>query len=630
MFVTEHPKYREVHAAAYRDRVVHHLLHALLEPAFESQMSAASFACRAGKGTHAAVAALQSAMWRLSRHGGVRVVALQMDVANFFMSLHRPTLLGLLEPVARKLEAELDPVPVMGPWELCRRIVLHDPSRGGRRTGDLGLFARVPPHKRFGALGPDRGLPIGNLTSQFFANVYLTPLDYFVQRTLGFGGDARYVDDFILLDPTRRGSRPRASASSSSCGNASCSRSRAGAIVPASRGIDFLGYVVRPRYVLPRRRVVDAFRDKLALLEAELAPLEVGPGVRVRVPGLGAVRGPVRVSRLDEGRPNVSGRCGRVTKATSATRRRGTSASDSGASIRLVPGGSSVAAARPAGASRSRGPALRSAPARAARARHHASGLAGARCAGRAGRLLCRAAARRRALRPAPLARAASRLGAALAFRGPAHRTHPRRGPPRRRRPGTEWTERQRQAPRARLSLRADCRLESGGVMSHRTLRSIRSSSRASSGGPRPRRRLAALPAGLRRPGQRAPGPLQHRERHGDRHRHEARVEQAVDPGTYTFSAAQTYCAGLSLAGGGWRVPSVKELMTLFDFQRRVPGADHRHDRVPEHAGGGLFPVPRHLLGLASRPTRWGTSTSNGGDTNLYGVSIATRVRCVR
>ena len=300
VFVTERPKYREVHAAAYRDRVVHHLLHALLEPAFEPQFSAASFACRSDKGTHAAVAALQGAIWRLSRHGGVRVYALQMDVVNFFMSLHRPTLLGLLEPVARKLEAELDPLPVMGPWELCRRIVLHDPSRGGRRTGDLGLFARVPPHKRFGALGPDRGLPIGNLTSQFFANVYLTPLDHFVQRTLGVGGYVRYVDDFVLVHPDAALLEAARARIVEFLRERLLLEVKARAIVPASRGIDFLGYVVRPRYVLPRRRVVEAFRDKLALLEAELAPLEVGPGVRVSVPGLGAVRGPVRVSRLDE------------------------------------------------------------------------------------------------------------------------------------------------------------------------------------------------------------------------------------------------------------------------------------------------------------------------------------------
>lgn len=300
VFVTERPKYREVHAAAYRDRVVHHLLHALLEPAFEPRFSPASFACRRGKGTHAAVFALQRAMWNLSRHGGVRVVALQMDVVNFFMSLHRPTLLALLEPVVGEVEAALGPQPGITPWELCQRIVLHDPTRGGRRTGDRRLFARVPPQKRFGALGPDCGLPIGNLTSQFFANVYLTPLDHFVQRRLGFRGYVRYVDDFVLLHTDTAWLESARERIVQFLRERLRLEVKARPVLPVSRGVDFLGYVVRPRYLLPRRRVVDALRGKLAALETDLAPLEVGPGACVSVPGLRAVRGPVRVSLLDE------------------------------------------------------------------------------------------------------------------------------------------------------------------------------------------------------------------------------------------------------------------------------------------------------------------------------------------
>lgn len=190
VFVTERRKHRQVHAAAYRDRVVHHLLHALVEPAFEPGFSAAFFACRTGRGTHAAVAALQRWMWRLSRHSGVRVYALSMDVKNFFMSLHRATLLELSRPTVAEFERAMGERLAPGgmtPWELCQRIVLHDATDKARRLGPAELFARVPPHKRLGALGPEHGLPIGNLTSQFFANVYLSPLDHFIQRTLGLG-----------------------------------------------------------------------------------------------------------------------------------------------------------------------------------------------------------------------------------------------------------------------------------------------------------------------------------------------------------------------------------------------------------------------------------------------------------
>lgn len=305
VFVTERPKYREVHAAVYRDRVVHHLIHALVEPVFEPGFSDASFACRRGKGTHAAAASLHQHTASLSRRGGVRVWALSMDVVNFFMSLHKPTLLDLLEPRVRGLEARLRadgqiPASGFGPWELCRRIVLHDASRGARRIGPARMFGLVPPRKHLGALGPDRGIPIGNLTSQFFANVYLSPLDHFIQRSLGVRGYVRYVDDFVLLDVERERLEAYEARIRGFLRERLKLEVRARPIVPVSEGVDFVGYVVRPAYVLPRRRVVQALCEKLAIAQERLRPVTLPAGVRLRLPRLGAVRGPVRAWRLDE------------------------------------------------------------------------------------------------------------------------------------------------------------------------------------------------------------------------------------------------------------------------------------------------------------------------------------------
>ncbi|MEO7330599.1 MAG: reverse transcriptase/maturase family protein, partial [Minicystis sp.] len=303
VFVTEHPKHREVHAAVYRDRVVHHLIHALLEPVFEPTFSEASFACRRGKGTHAAVRHLQARIWRSTRHGGVRGYALQMDVVNFFMSLHKLALLEMLAGPVRRLEGQLAqrlPPSGFGPWELCQRIVRHDPTAGAKRVGDLALFPRVPPHKRLGGLGPDRGIPIGNLTSQFFANVYLSPLDHFVQRTLGFGAYVRYVDDLVVLDTDAgRLDETRARIEAFLRGRLHL-EVRAKPIEPVSAGVDFLGYVVRPRYLLPRRRVVEACRARLDEEARRARVVEVRASVRIRVPRLGPVAGPVRVTWIDE------------------------------------------------------------------------------------------------------------------------------------------------------------------------------------------------------------------------------------------------------------------------------------------------------------------------------------------
>jgi RNA-directed DNA polymerase len=290
VFVTERPKYREVHAAAYRDRVVHHLLHDLLEPVFEPRLSEASFACRKGKGTHAAAARLQQHMWKLSRHGGVRLFALSMDIANFFMSLHRPTLLELLRPHAGNHPA----------WTTIERLIRHDHAGAARPICAARLFALVPPHKRLGALGPEHGLPIGNLTSQFFANVYLSPLDLFVQRRLGIRGYVRYVDDFVLLDA----SAERLAEAADRIVDFLRERLRLGVrakpIRPVSAGVDFVGYIVRPRYLLPRRRVVRQLEAKLEEIESSHRPIVVPHGGGLTLLGLGRVRGPLRCTRIDE------------------------------------------------------------------------------------------------------------------------------------------------------------------------------------------------------------------------------------------------------------------------------------------------------------------------------------------
>ncbi len=290
VFVTDQPKPREIHAALFRDRVVHHLLHALLEPKFEPGFIGDSYACRQGKGTHAAARALQGHLWDATRHGQVRAWVLQLDVRNFFASIHRPTLLHLLQ-------GRVDPEH----WQLVRKVVLHDAAKVAVRRGAAASFALVPPQKRLGALGPDRGLPIGNLTSQFFANVYLNALDQFIKRRLGARHFVRYVDDFVLVhrepDVLRRW---EAEIREFLSARLMLEAHPAPKLLAASEGVDFVGYIVRPGYLLPRRRVVRALQRKLRVAEAELRPRWVSPRTRLLVAPIGQLKGPATVQRLPE------------------------------------------------------------------------------------------------------------------------------------------------------------------------------------------------------------------------------------------------------------------------------------------------------------------------------------------
>ena len=298
VFVTTRPKHREVHAARYSDRVVHHLIAQVLAPELDRRLSPAAFACRPGKGTHAAVRALREAMWRMSRHGSVRVYALQMDVVNFFHSIDREILWRHLQAPIRAAVRANQP-----PFDLAASVwaVLNDePGRRATRVGDPDGFARVPPHKRLGQQPHGVGLPIGNLTSQWFANAYLDPLDTFVQRTLGLGAYFRYMDDFVILcADLARLEEARQAIVAFLHDRLRLAVKLVRPIGPASAGVDFCGFIVRAAYVLPRRRTVAAWRQRCIAAAGPLAPIIVPAGKTVVLPQLGRVYGPIAAYRID-------------------------------------------------------------------------------------------------------------------------------------------------------------------------------------------------------------------------------------------------------------------------------------------------------------------------------------------
>ena len=129
----------------------------------------------------------------------------------------------------------------------------------------------IPPHKSLFRVGPHRGLPIGNLTSQFFANVYLNEFDQFVKQTLKCRFYIRYVDDAVLVDPVPDRLlwwRDRIAGFLED--RLSLALKDPGRLRRVSDGADFLGYIVRPDYLLVRRRVVNNLKYKLAMARDEL------------------------------------------------------------------------------------------------------------------------------------------------------------------------------------------------------------------------------------------------------------------------------------------------------------------------------------------------------------------------
>jgi len=269
-FVTQRPKLREIFAADFRDRVVHHVLVDHLERIWEPIFIHDSYACRTGKGVHAGVRRLQTFIRQATANGTRPAWYLQLDIRNFFMSIDKGLLFAMLE---KKMS---DPDAL---W-LSRVLVFHDCTDNYVMKGDAALFDRLPPHKTLFGCPPGKGLPIGNLNSQFFANVYLNSLDQFVKHELKCRHYLRYCDDFVLLstDPTQLQEwrvRIAEFLRERLLLELNPARER---LRPAGDGVDFLGYIVRRDYLLVRRRVVGHLRERLRQFEKAL--LLDGPGYR--------------------------------------------------------------------------------------------------------------------------------------------------------------------------------------------------------------------------------------------------------------------------------------------------------------------------------------------------------------
>ena len=170
------PKPRLISAAPYRDRVVHHAVMNVLEPILERRFHPNSFACRIGKGTHAAARMLQRLLRRYR-------YSLQFDVRKYFPSIDHETLKG-------KFRNCIADGPIL---RLLDRIV-----DGSNRQEFVPEW--FPGDNLFTPATRPKGLPIGNLTSQWFANWFLDSLDQRVTRWWMVSGYVRYCDDFILLD----------------------------------------------------------------------------------------------------------------------------------------------------------------------------------------------------------------------------------------------------------------------------------------------------------------------------------------------------------------------------------------------------------------------------------------------
>jgi len=194
-FIVTHPKKREVFAAAFRDRIVHHLIMHRLEPLLEQVFIEDNYNCRKGKGVLYGVNRLKEKMNVITANGKQEAWVLKCDIQGFFMAIHKPTLWRMLRDFVEERYHEDDKELLL---YLVEKVVMHCPAKDCIRHSPIWMWDDIPDGKSLFKVGDDYGLPIGNLTSQAFANFHLHGMDAQLNKEFG-GMYGRYVDDFYIL-----------------------------------------------------------------------------------------------------------------------------------------------------------------------------------------------------------------------------------------------------------------------------------------------------------------------------------------------------------------------------------------------------------------------------------------------
>jgi retron-type reverse transcriptase len=244
-FTIHEPKERLISAAPFRDRVVHHALCQVIEPAFEASFIRHSYANRVGKGTHRALDACQR--WLRSYP-----YVLSCDIRQFFPSIDHRILLRIL--FRRVQDGGI------------RRLIIRIIQSGIGVLKEAYDMVYFPGDDLF-AVNRPRGLPIGNLTSQFWANCYLNEFDHFVNRELGCRAYLRYVDDFLLFGDSKTHLWNWREAIIDRLARLRLTLHEEKAQVrPSREGVRFLGFVVYPTHRLLLRRKGIHYRRRLRQL----------------------------------------------------------------------------------------------------------------------------------------------------------------------------------------------------------------------------------------------------------------------------------------------------------------------------------------------------------------------------
>ena len=263
-FIIKKPVKREVFASQFRDRVVHHLIFNYLNPIFDSLFINDSYSCRLGKGTSYGIKRADYFIKSCSQNYKKDAYIMKLDIEGYFMSIDKVILFEIIKKqiIIRqaKLKCQLDLILF-----LLKVVIFCDPTKNCLIKSGREAWSGLPQSKSLFYSGKNKGLPIGNLTSQLFANIYLNEIDQFIKRHLKLKYYGRYVDDMIFVDSDKRRLLLATDKIKEYLVNNLSLKLHPKKIYlqPTSKGVNFLGVFIRPYRVLVGKRVKRNFYNRV-------------------------------------------------------------------------------------------------------------------------------------------------------------------------------------------------------------------------------------------------------------------------------------------------------------------------------------------------------------------------------
>ncbi len=252
-FVITLPKPREVWAGAFRDRIVHHLIYNAVKERFERRFIHDTFSCIPERGTLAGSLRAARFARSITQNYTKKAYYMKADITNYFNSIDKNILFKIIQKQ----------VPEKWLIDLIKQVIYHDPKTNVFIKSPKILWEKLPKHKSIFNNDSIKGIPIGNLTSQFFSNVYLNELDQYVKHALKVKYYCRYVDDVLLLHEDVK--------YLNYCYDkideflkrelALCLNPRKKNLNLVCRGFDFVGHVIKPNRIYLRTTIIkNSFR----------------------------------------------------------------------------------------------------------------------------------------------------------------------------------------------------------------------------------------------------------------------------------------------------------------------------------------------------------------------------------